>query len=215
MAKTTKIERKLVLLLSYTFLVGCSTVPELTKLEKYEGQLRVVDLVENICLKMHIKEIVTDACLLKGTYKLEQESSLGFFFRNSRPSVTLLRWGTDLGDTKYMLLSGGLWLPKNTIDSPKIFWDSGRLAATAPTHEEVIQKRDTLVGGSTPSVGGVYPQYVPQGATVLQTSIGYAVASGIVQAISSAEPQPLLFGPPVDKNDSDKLRLEFSNGNRH
>jgi hypothetical protein len=191
-------------------LSGCAHDPSPKNLKIYSGPSKIVNLREQICVQMkEAWEREVDVCVLPGNYKLEQFNDAGYFYRNAVPSVTERGTGANYQNSKYNLRMGGVWMPVNVVESPKIFWDSGQITGTIASLDEANKPQVSKQNNSSNIANELIAQQVSQNTSPAAAGVGGAIAGGIISAFTSGGPFPLLYSAPLDPKDSEKLRYAF------
>jgi hypothetical protein len=156
-----------------------------------------------------------EACLMAGTYRLDKENTLGQFFLGDLPSVY---WKLGRLD-EFVLVKGGVWVPRDTATLPRIFYYPGAPASVkASTVAELEAKRTSTQSTKPPSdtlvLDTVIQRSTPANATPIQAGVSGALAMLIVTALASGEPQPLLFPEPKTSPSVESIQNLFSSARK-
>ena len=191
---------------------GCATQPHIENLKPPQSTREPVALTENLCMTF-VGAFGKDAevCLMSGTYRLDKENTLGQFFLGDLPSVY---WKLGRLD-EFVLVKGGVWVPRNTATLPRIFYYPGAPASgRASTVAELEAKRTSTQGAKPTSdtlvLDTMIQRSTPANATPLQAGVGGAVAMLVVTALASGEPQPLLYPEPKTSPSVESIQNLFS-----
>lgn len=125
--------------------------------------------------------------IFPGTYvaKLENDSGT-LYFGSDRPVFS------GEADKRYLLLEGGIWVPKFASEPVKIFWVHNQNTATVGNIAERANPRPSSGGGSYD-----YPTYLPPAAS-LQQGVGVGIAMGIIAAAEAANDGKIQIMTPYD-----------------
>jgi hypothetical protein len=182
-----------------SLVLGCASPPEISNLQKTTSP-RIVDLETDASYKFpgaFGKE--AEVHLLSGTYRLEKENAAGQFYLGDLHSVWWML-GSDLA-----LLRGGVWMPRDSSKSPRIYFYYGYQEIRAKTLADALsQRRELATKGSSVREGGtdtaiaIALQSTPAAMPPLQVGVGAGIAAGLVGALADFE-SPILYQPPTSE----------------
>lgn len=165
---------------------GCSTADRITGGLVPATTLYQLDLPENLASSEETKHYTLEQGLFAGVYVGELENELGVFYRGPNPAM----WHRYDNEKKIHVYLGGIWVPKNPAESPKIYALANSAKVLDGLPDKTVQIEQSTVDLS-PLAGQAAqnPQYQSSGGTV-----GTALGAGIVSAI--AKDAKLLFAIP-------------------
>ncbi|ROZ63873.1 hypothetical protein [Ramlibacter sp. WS9] len=180
------------------FLVGCATDPQRTSimanLKRVPASSETVTVPAQLSYKFIMGGNVHEVNLLPGEYHLEWENEFGRLYMGTGYSV----W-RKLGDRWFVLIPGGVWLPRDSRAVPRIFTDGRRGNIMGESLEDVLRKQQSSRTSPDPSTVAVVnivansPAMVSPGAA----GLGAGIAAGLIGAMVSDVDHIYVWGEPL------------------